>query len=58
MKKNKFNSKKKEDRPNSPFEIRKKFCPFNQPGSQILITKILDYYLDTLLKKEKLYLAE
>ena len=33
MKKNKFNSKKKEDRPNSPFEIRKKFCPCSQPGS-------------------------
>ena len=32
MKKNKFKSKK-DDRPNSPFENRKKFCPFSQPGS-------------------------
>ena len=35
MKKNKFN-RKKEDRPNSPFENRKKFCPFSQPGSPII----------------------
>tara|TARA_B100001057_G_C22090856_1_gene659448 strand:+ start:210 stop:485 length:276 start_codon:yes stop_codon:yes gene_type:complete len=35
MKKNKFN-RKKEDRPNSPFENRKKFCPFSQPGSPFI----------------------
>ena len=35
MKKNKFN-RKKEDRPNSPFENRKKFCPFSQPGSPVI----------------------
>jgi len=32
MKKNKFKNKR-EDRPNSPFENRKKFCPFSQPSS-------------------------
>ena len=32
MKKNKFKSKR-EDRPNSPFEVKKKFCPFSQPSS-------------------------
>ena len=32
MKKNKF-KKKKDERSNSPFENRKKFCPFSQPGS-------------------------
>ena len=32
MKKNKFNSKK-EERSNSPFENKRKYCPFSQPGS-------------------------
>ena len=32
MKKNKFN-KRKDERLNSPFEQKKKFCPFSQPGS-------------------------
>ena len=32
MKKNKFNTKK-DDRNTSPFEVKKKFCPFSQPGS-------------------------
>ncbi len=32
MKKNKYNSKK-DDRSNSPFELKKRFCPFSQPGS-------------------------
>ena len=35
MKKNKFKSKR-EDRTNSPFENKKKFCPFSQPGSPII----------------------
>ena len=35
MKKNKFKSKK-DDIPNSPFENRKKFCPFSQPGSPVI----------------------
>ena len=32
MKKNKYSSKK-EERSNSPFENKRKFCPFSQPGS-------------------------
>ena len=32
MKKNKYNTKR-EDKSNSPFENRRKFCPFSQPGS-------------------------
>ena len=32
MKKNKFN-KRKDEKLNSPFEQKKKFCPFSQPGS-------------------------
>ena len=33
MKKNKFKNRKREDKPNSPFELRNKFCPFSQPNS-------------------------
>ena len=32
MKKNRFRSKK-EEKSNSPFENKRKFCPFSQPGS-------------------------
>ncbi len=32
MKRSKFNSKR-EDKSNSPFENKKKFCPFSQQGS-------------------------
>ena len=32
MKKNKYKNKR-EEKSNSPFEVRKKFCPFSQPGS-------------------------
>ena len=32
MKRNKYNSKK-DERSNSPFELKKKFCPFSRPGS-------------------------
>tara|TARA_B100000886_G_C20229398_1_gene409873 strand:+ start:390 stop:665 length:276 start_codon:yes stop_codon:yes gene_type:complete len=32
MKKNKF-YQKKDERTNSPFEVKKKFCPFSKPGS-------------------------
>ncbi len=35
MKKNKYKSKK-EDRSNSPFELKKRYCPFSQPGSPII----------------------
>ena len=32
MKRNNYN-KKKDERSSSPFELKKKFCPFSQPGS-------------------------
>ena len=32
MKKNKYRARK-EEKSNSPFENKKKFCPFSQPGS-------------------------
>ena len=35
MKKNKLKSKR-EPKSNSPFENRKKFCPFSQPGSPVI----------------------
>ena len=35
MKKNKFKSKR-EETSNSPFENKKKFCPFSQPGSPVI----------------------
>ena len=47
MKRNKF-IKKKEDKNNSPFEMRKKFCPFSQPGSPYIDykdTRLLSRYI-------------
>ena len=41
MKKNRFNNKRREDKSNSPFENKKKFCPFSQPGSPIIDYKDL-----------------
>ena len=35
MKKNKIKSRK-DERSNSPFENRKKFCPFSQPNSPVI----------------------
>ena len=35
MKKNKLRNKR-EEKSNSPFENKKKFCPFSQPGSPII----------------------
>jgi small subunit ribosomal protein S18 len=47
MKKKKFNQKR-EERSNSPFENKKKFCPFSQPGSPMIDykdTRMLSRYL-------------
>jgi len=47
MKRNKFNTKR-EDKNNSPFELRKKFCPFSQPGSPNIDykdTRLLSRYI-------------
>ena len=54
MKKNKFNTKK-DERSNSPFELKKKFCPFSQPGSPEIDykdIKLLSRYLIPLLSVE------
>ena len=47
MKKNKFKTKREENS-NSPFENRKKFCPFSQPNSPVIDykdVKLLSRYL-------------
>tara|TARA_B100000989_G_scaffold216102_1_gene164510 strand:+ start:2058 stop:2333 length:276 start_codon:yes stop_codon:yes gene_type:complete len=47
MRKNKF-YKKKDDRQNSPFEVKKKFCPFSQLNSPVIDykdTKLLSRYI-------------
>ena len=36
MKRNKTKSFKREENSNSPFESRKKFCPFSQPNSPVI----------------------
>ena len=48
MKKNKKKSFKREENSNSPFENRKRFCPFSQPGSPIIDykdTRLLSRYI-------------
>ena len=49
MKKNKFKSKR-EDRTNSPFENKKKFCPFSQPGSPIIDYKDVISAINHMIK--------
>ena len=47
MKKNKIRQKK-DDKSNSPFENKKKFCPFSQPGSPKIDykdTRLLSRYI-------------
>ena len=36
MKKNRNKSNNRDDKNNSPFENRKRFCPFSQPNSPII----------------------
>ena len=36
MKKNRYNSKPRDERKNSPFEDRKRFCPFSQKNSPFI----------------------
>ena len=47
MKKNKYKNRK-EDKSNSPFENKKKFCPFSVPGAPIIDykdTRLLSRYI-------------
>ena len=53
MKKNKFNSKK-DDRSNSPFELRKKYCPFSQPDSPKIDYKDIRMLSSYLTEKGKI----
>ena len=49
MKKSKYsNNRKRDDKRNSPFEERKRFCPFSQKNSPIIDykdTKLLSRYI-------------
>ena len=36
MKRNKSNNRQRDDRKNSPFEERKRFCPFSQINSPVI----------------------
>ena len=48
MKKTKKKSFKREENSNSPFDAKKKFCPFSQPNSPIINykdTKLLSRYI-------------
>tara|TARA_B100000989_G_scaffold268984_1_gene224085 strand:- start:524 stop:799 length:276 start_codon:yes stop_codon:yes gene_type:complete len=47
MKKNKYKNKR-EDKSNSPFENKKKFCPFSLPGAPVIDykdTRLLSRYI-------------
>ena len=47
MKKNKYKTRK-DEKSNSPFENKKKFCPFSQPGSPLIDykdTRLLSRYI-------------
>ena len=45
MKKNKFKNKR-EEKSNSPFENKRKFCPFSQPNSHIIDYKDIRLFLN------------
>ena len=53
MKKNKF-KQKKDDRSNSPFENKKKFCPFSQPNSPSIDYKDLRLLSRYITEKGKI----
>ena len=56
MKKNKFNNKRprKDDRKNSPFEDRKRFCPFSQKNSPSIDYKDLKLLSRYISEKGKI----
>ena len=56
-KRNKYNTKK-DERSNSPFELKKKFCPFSQPGSPEIDYKDIRLLSRYLTERVRLYLAE
>ena len=53
MKKNKFKSRR-EEKSNSPFENKRKFCPFSQPGSPTIDYKDLRLLSRYITEKGKI----
>ena len=53
MKKNKYKNRK-DEKSNSPFEIRKKFCPFSQPNSPEIDYKDLKLLSRYITEKGKI----
>ena len=53
MKKNK-NRQKKDDKSNSPFENKKKFCPFSLPGSPVIDYKDIRLLTRYITEKGKI----
>ena len=54
MKKSKNNYKPREDRKNSPFEERKRFCPFSQINSPVIDYKDLKLLSRYISEKGKI----
>ena len=54
MKKNKFKSRSRDDNKNSPFEDRKKFCPFSQKNSPIIDYKDIKLLSRDISEKGKI----
>ena len=53
MKKNKYKNRK-DEKSNSPFEVRKKFCPFSQPNSPEIDYKDLKLLSRYITEKGKI----
>ena len=53
MKKNKFKNRR-EEKSNSPFENKKRFCPFSQPGSPLIDYKDIRLLSRYLTEKGKI----
>ena len=53
MKKNKFKNRR-EEKSNSPFENKKRFCPFSQPGSPFIDYKDIRLLSRYLTEKGKI----
>ena len=54
MKKNKFKNNKRDENSNSPFENKKRFCPFSQPNSPLIDYKDLKMLTRYLSEKGKI----
>ena len=54
MKRNKPNNRQRDDRKNSPFEERKRFCPFSQINSPVIDYKDIKLMTRYLSEKGKM----